>query len=293
MPELPEVESVRRSLEPHVVGRRVVAVDARRRGVITGDASPAGLLQGGRIERIDRLGKQLALVADDGRVVCVHLGMTGSLRYLAEANAPTEPHVHLAWRLAGGGTIGFRDPRRFGGVWTFPSLAELRRLRWDALGPDALAITPRQLHAALARKRTPLKAALLDQAVLAGLGNIYVDELLFACRLSPLRPACTLGADEVRRMVPAMRRLLQRAIRAGGSTLRDYVDGQGNAGGFQLRHQVYGRAGQPCRRCRTALLADTIAGRTTVHCPTCQHTPTARARRLSPKRDKRVPYSSP
>lgn len=271
MPELPEVENVRRSLESRLRDRRVLSVDLRRADVVTGDASPAALLAGDRLARLDRRGKQLAIVAGDGRCLCVHLGMTGQLRALP-ANDPRadEPHTHLRWRLEDGSLLTFRDPRRFGGVWTFSTCEELVDRRWRALGDDALAITPAKLAAALSRTRRPLKAALLDQAVVAGLGNIYVDELLHACRLHPLHPADELDAGQVRRLVGAMRRLLDRAIAAGGSTLRDYVDGDGQAGGFQNLHRVYGRGGQPCPRCRSILLASLVAGRTTVHCPACQ-----------------------
>lgn len=277
MPELPEVENVRRTLAGRLIGRTVAAVDVRRADVVEGEATPAApeaLLVGDAVERIERLGKQLAIVGGSGRVVCVHLGMTGSLvvRAMPQPAEAPPPHTHVVWRFAGGDELHFRDPRRFGGVWTFPSEAALRERRWHALGEDALVITPAALAAALSRKRQGIKATLLDQAVLAGMGNIYVDELLFACGIHPLRPAGSLGPVEVRTLVTRMRRLLNRAIEAGGSTLRDYVDGNGDAGGFQLRHKVYGRGGQPCRGrgCGCELASIAVAGRTTVYCAACQ-----------------------
>lgn len=273
MPELPEVENVRRTLEARLAGRRVVAVDLRRADVVTGDATPAALLAADRVARFARHGKQLALVGARGRVVCVHLGMSGQLRALPPDDPRVrEPHTHLLWRLDDGSAVTFRDPRRFGGVWTFATEAQLLGHRWAALGEDALAITAQTLARALSRRRQPLKAALLDQAVVAGLGNIYVDELLFGCGLHPLTPAGDLGAQQVRGLVRAMRRVLGQAVAAGGSTLRDYVDGNGEAGGFQLRHRVYGRGGQPCRRCRSDLATLVVAGRTTVCCDVCQPT---------------------
>lgn len=351
MPELPEVERVRLSLSP-IVGRTVEAVDVRRADVVTFDAADdeerdatnessynleiaAKLLLGRRIGSIERLGKQLAIVAATDAInnparngrsavvasdpptpcVCIHLGMTGSLILHRRASRTTTkrrvnghrgrrttsnevdhpansasvaelpPHTHIVWRLSGdiddagggtgdetggGGELHFRDPRRFGGVWPFASSDDLLTRRWRHLGTDALAIQPRRLHAALQRTRRAIKAALLDQHVIAGLGNIYVDETLFRCRLHPLTPADELTLPTVQRLVASMRRVLRAAIAAGGSSLRDYVDGNGAAGGFQHRHQVYGRAEQPCRRCRDPLAAALIAGRTTVFCPTCQ-----------------------
>ncbi|MEM8738470.1 MAG: bifunctional DNA-formamidopyrimidine glycosylase/DNA-(apurinic or apyrimidinic site) lyase [Planctomycetota bacterium] len=289
MPELPEVETVRRTLEARVVGRRVVNVWVERADVVRGDT--AGLLRGERVERVTRRGKQLAMIGDVGGCLCVHLGMSGSLR-LGKGDTGTEvpeprgragevpgripggipggDHVHVVWGLEGGDEVRFRDPRRFGGVWMFGSEAELHERRWDKLGPDGLSITPGQLHAGLSRTRRALKAALLDQHLVAGLGNIYADELLFAVRIHPLRRADSVSPDEARRLVRTARRLLDRAIKAGGSTLRDYTDAYGQAGGFQTRHRVYGRAHQPCPRCRIPLDTLVVAGRTTTACPTCQ-----------------------
>ena len=155
-------------------------------------------------------------------------------------------------------------------MWVFASEQELRERRWSRLGPDALSITAGQLHAGLSGTRRPLKAALLDQQLVAGLGNIYVDELLYACRLHPSHGAAAVSAEQVKALVRAMRRLLGRAIEAGGSTLRDYVDASGNAGGFQRRFKAYGRFGEPCRSCGRALDRLTVAGRTTTACATCQ-----------------------
>jgi len=160
--------------------------------------------------------------------------------------------------------------RRFGGVWTFPDRAALAAERWHRLGPDALAVRPAELNAGLGRTGRPIKAALLDQQVVAGLGNIYVDELLFAARLAPHARADGLDLPAVQRLVRQMRRLLRRAIDAGGSTFRDYVDAAGEAGRFQQSHRVYGRAGLGCRRCGRPLGSTLVAGRTTVWCPRCQ-----------------------
>ncbi len=276
MPELPEVEHVRLGLLESVVGRRVERVSLRRADVVRGPKRPSDLLSGCRVVRIDRLGKQLALIGEsktgeDGGCVCIHLGMSGSLRYYpTKRPADLDGHVHVIWRLAGSGCLVFRDPRRFGGMWTYDSPQTLIQERWSRLGEDALKITPTHLHAKLSKTRRSTKAALLDQAVIAGLGNIYVDELLFGCRINPLRPASDVGLEVCRQMVPQMRRLLNTAIRAGGSTLRNYVNAEGRNGRFQNRHKVYGRADEPCVRCEQPLVSEQVAGRTTVRCPVCQ-----------------------
>lgn len=276
MPELPEVENVRLGLLNTVVGQTVSRVRLRRPDVVRGNKRHANLLSSRSITRIDRLGKQLALVADRDETgceacVCIHLGMTGSLRYYPPQE-PLKPdrHTHVIWHMASGGRLAFRDPRRFGGLWTFASVEELVEQRWSHLGLDALTITPVPLHAKLLKTRRTIKAALLDQSVVAGLGNIYVDELLFACRVSPLRPACGVDQTQVRQMVGRMRRLLHNAVGSGGSSLRDYVDALGRSGNFQNCHKVYGRSGQPCMRCGRLLLSETISGRTTVYCCWCQ-----------------------
>jgi len=294
MPELPEVERVRMSLARRAPGRRAVSVGIWRKDVVRGEATPGALLAGDRVADVRRHGKQLALVGESGRCVCVHLGMTGSLCWgerdrategpsdqgQGQGRVPSVPgslgpsvpsdHVHITWAFDDGGSLRFRDPRRFGGVWTFPSVDALHRQRWGLLGDDALRVTPTRLHRRLQGTRRALKAALLDQHLVAGLGNIYVDELLFACGLSPGRRSDTVGVNEVRKLVRRMRTLLTRAVDAGGSSLRDYVDGDGVAGGFQGLHKVYGRGGAACRRCRAVLATAVVAGRTTVFCERCQ-----------------------
>lgn len=275
MPELPEVESVRRGLWP-ALGQRVRSVALRRPDVVEGERSAEALLRGCRITALRRHGKELMLCGgddDQGRCVCVHLGMTGSLRYLAAGERDAhdaDGHLHVEWTLDDGSRLRFRDPRRFGGVWTFANPPAARCARWDRLGPDALVVTGEALHQALRATSRALKAALLDQRVVAGLGNIYVDELLFLCGWSPSKVARTLKAAEVDELAARMRELLTRAIEAGGSTVRDYVDGRGQAGGYQDQHQVYGRGGRPCVRCGGLLRVTTVGGRTTVHCPACQ-----------------------
>lgn len=268
MPELPEVENVRRTLESAVRGARVSHVDLRRADFVEGDPALARtMLRGQRILEIRRHGKQLAILGES-TVIGVHLGLTGSVR-IHETAPPADPHLHVLWKLENGQYVAFRDPRRFGGLWVHDSVAALQT-RWSALGPDALKISEDELTKGFEKKRTALKSALLDQSILAGMGNIYVDELLFTLRIHPLILAGKLKPVHIRLLIQEMRTLLTRAIDAGGSTLRDYIDARGQTGGFQLSHQVYGRSSQPCLICGSTLKLLTLQGRSTVFCPDCQ-----------------------
>lgn len=268
MPELPEVQTVVTTLRPRLVGRRLVRAALHRADIVT----PAGVdlcghLAGRTVSSIDRRGKRIIFTLDDGCRFYVHLGMTGHLSVIA-ADTPAPPHTHLEVELEGlaNERLRFRDPRRFGGVWwlgpeTPPD---------EGMGPEPLTLPPRELYRRLAKTDRPVKAALLDQALVAGLGNIYVDESLFLARVHPLRRASALTPAEVGRLSRAIKLTLNKAIRHRGSTLRDYADPDGNAGGFQLLHRVYDRAGQPCRTCRSPIDRVVLGGRSTHFCPKCQ-----------------------
>lgn len=286
MPELPEVECVRRSLLRHVQGRTVSAVALFRRDVARSVNArgedrrlpPRGaefqLLEGVRIVDVRRHGKQLALISEPPRAAAlvVHLGMSGQLFCLGPgAPIPDPSHIHVRWQLDTGARLFFRDPRRFGGVWAVPGPSLLEK-RWADLGPDALTITADELAARLGRTRRAIKSALLDQRLLAGVGNIYVDESLFAARILPSAISSSLRAPHVERLASAIRAVLTRAIDSGGSSLSDgmYLDADGRQGTYQLSHSVYGRGGQPCPECRTSLSTGLLAGRTTVWCRRCQ-----------------------
>lgn len=272
MPELPEVECIRQAIEPHLLGQRVQATTLFRPDICTRStprvAYPKALLVGGVITGTLRHGKQFALVADDGRTLCIHLGMSGQVLLNPSA---TLSHVHALW------TIGhpplrlvFRDPRRFGGLWTYQSPDDLRRDRWSALGPDALTINTEALRDALATTSRPIKAALLDQALIAGVGNIYADEALFRARVSPLHPGHSLAPDHVAALAESIRGVLAAAITARGSTLRDYRNADGSRGQAATLHHVYARRGLPCTRCGKPLIGALVAQRSTVWCPGCQ-----------------------
>lgn len=287
MPELPEVETLRRALQSRLRGHRIVQVHVRRQDIVRGPATRSALLEGRRIDGFVRHGKQLAMLATGGppSCVCFHLGMSGTLilHLPSTAGPPPLPHTHTIWYLDDGRAVHFRDPRRFGGIWTFPDLQDLQRSRWDALGPDALAINSGDLHGRLQKTKRALKSALLDQQCIAGLGNIYIDELLFRCRLHPLVAAEKLQRQHCTEMVQTMRKLLRSAVRAGGSTLRDHRDASGRRGQFQEGHLVYGRAGEACMACGLALRTMQVAARTTVYCNRCQ----SLRRRLRPSAEHR------
>lgn len=281
MPELPEVETVRRTLEPHVLGQAIRSVAVRRAGVVRGTSSAERETALGRTDTIAgtaRRGKQLALLLGSGRVVLVHLGMSGQLFVIRPgARAPRADHIHVRWRLESGAVIAFRDPRRFGGVWALPT-ADALESRWASLGPDALGITAADLRTRLRASSRAIKACLLDQSVLAGVGNIYADEALFLARIHPLVPAAHLEPTEVTRIARTTRRVLAEGIKARGSTLRDFLDAELRPGSRQSSFRVYGRAGLPCPGCSTPLLAISVAQRTTTFCPTCQPPPKLRRR---------------
>jgi formamidopyrimidine-DNA glycosylase len=216
-------------------------------------------------------------------VLCIHLGMSGQLRFVPHGQTLDQAdHVHAVWNVQckkSSGTLIFRDPRRFGGIWAFDSIDALREHRWNALGPDALTITGELLHAQLSGRHRPIKSALLDQAVLAGVGNIYADEALFAAGIHPATKAHRIDAQRADTLAASIVEILSSAIASGGSTIRSYVDSTGQGGSFAQFHRVYGRAGQPCLQCEAVLAQSTIAQRTTVHCPKCQSLrPTPRSR---------------
>lgn len=282
MPELPEVESLRRSLEPFILGRRVLHATPPRKPLHirpthhpTHRLTAADLLEGLTITATARRGKQLALLSREGPALIVHLGMSGQLLHLpARAPLPsprTQPgkHLHARWRLDDGSLLLFRDPRRFGGLVPFPSFTLLHE-HWDTtLGPDALTLSRADLLPRLASDRA-LKALLLDQSALAGVGNIYADEALHRARLHPAVPARTITPDQAEALARHVRELLTQAIALRGSTLRDYRSAQGLPGDATRLHLVYGRAGQPCLTCHTPIASATLAQRTTAWCPSCQ-----------------------
>jgi formamidopyrimidine-DNA glycosylase len=266
MPELPEVQTVVNSLAPRIVGATIRAVDLRRRDIVTPEGIDLrGKLIGRRIDRIDRRGKRIVFSLDDGNRFYIHLGMSGRLM-LESPDAEILKHTHLLIDFQSLDVqMRFRDPRRFGGVWWLGS-----ETADEAMGTEPLDVTAEQLAAKLKRTSRAIKSALLDQKLLAGLGNIYVDEALHAAGIRPTRHADRLNRDEVRRLTTAIKTVLRRALRHRGSTLRDYVDADGTEGNFQKLHRVYDRTGKPCLTCGTPIKRIVLGGRSTHFCPKCQ-----------------------
>lgn len=278
MPELPEVETVRRGLEEVLVGRRVrsLVVTGRRSVRRQPAAELAERVTGRRIERADRRGKWLAPPLDDGQVLVVHLRMSGQLLHVAEpSSVPRLSHTHVVATLDDGAELRFVDPRTFG-EWFVT--AEVRDdglpADFDRLGPDPFVETigAHALGRRLAGRRSALKVALTDQRVLAGIGNLYADEICHSARLRPDRPCEALSPEEVGRLSRAVGRVLRAAVKARGSSLRDarYRDLMGELGAYQLAHRVYDRAGEPCGRCGTTVEKMRIGARVAYFCPGCQ-----------------------
>lgn len=250
MPELPEVETVARGLAAVWPGRRFVRVTARRPDLRK--PLPAGFadrLTGRRVDSVGRRAKYLLVALDDGTTLLGHLGMSGAMVISKGRNEPPGPHDHVEFVTDDGVMVTYRDPRRFGllDLTTDPAAHPLlAHLGPEPLGPD---FHEDALAAAIDGKGCAIKAALLDQAVVAGLGNIYVSESLFLSGIAPTRAAGSLSAAEIARLVPAIRAVLERAIAAGGSSLKDHVRPDGELGYFQHSFTVYDREGQPCPGC--------------------------------------------
>ncbi len=252
MPELPEVETVCRGLRPKLEGRRLTRVLQRRPDLrFPLPEAFAERLEGRRVTRIDRRAKYILMHLDSGEILLCHLGMSGRMLLMNCETRPLDRHDHVVFFTEDGGEIRFNDARRFG-VMDLIAPADLARHRLlKDLGPEPLsnAFNGPELAARLEGRRSPIKAALLDQKVVAGLGNIYVSEALFFAGISPRRQAYTVQAGRAERLAAAVRQVLEAAIAAGGSSLRDYVQADGELGYFQHHWAVYDRAGEPCPGC--------------------------------------------
>lgn len=269
MPELPEVETTRAGLAPHVLGRTIRGV-VLRRADLRWPISPeiSDVLPGQRIEAIRRRAKYLLIDTDAGSAL-LHLGMSGSLRVLAP-DVPVRAHDHVDIALDSGRVLRFNDPRRFGCLlWQAPGTThELLR----ALGPEPLDddFDGEYLFRASRGRRAPVKSVLMDQRIVVGVGNIYAAEALFAAGISPLREAGRISRERYVRLAAEIKRILAYAIGRGGTTLRDFISPDGAPGYFEQELSAYGRGGQPCPACGTALRQALVGQRATVWCPRCQ-----------------------
>jgi formamidopyrimidine-DNA glycosylase len=267
MPELPEVETIRAELAPRLAGRSLVRVEILDPRL----TRPVDLfevteeLEGDTVVAVERRGKYLVLRLESGLALLVHLRMTGGFGF-----EPTT-HERAVVELDDGTRLVYRDVRRFG-TWLVLEDAELDPYLTSKNGPEPIGprFTTAWLAGQLARRRAAVKAVLLDQRVVAGLGNIYADEALWRARVNPLRPASSLAPEEVARVQRAIRAALRTGIARQGSTLRDYARPDGSAGSMQTEFRVYGRDGEPCPRCRTPIAKTRVGGRGTWYCPRCQ-----------------------
>jgi len=275
VPELPEVETVRRSIAPVLEGARLDEVEIRDpRLVRPFDPSiVAGALVGERVGEVGRRGKYLIVGFESKRSLLIHLRMTGSLRHAQHGALVDDPYTRAVLRLDNGSDVAYRDVRRFG-TWELFEQDELAPYLTARLGPEPLGpFSAARLGRRLDGRRAPLKSALLDQRTVAGLGNIYVDEALWQSRLHPLRVAGSLDAGELGRLYRAVRNVLRKGIERQGSTLRDYALPDGAYGTMQEEFRAYGRGGEPCERCGRPLTRIVVGGRTTTFCPHCQVLP--------------------
>jgi formamidopyrimidine-DNA glycosylase len=278
MPELPEVETVVRGLQKILPGRCIVEVRLGKTDFIEDPAALEKRLPGSRILSVRRYGKFLVLelessVETSGKpALLIHLGMTGQLT-TCSADTSIAPHTHAFFALDDGRELRYRDPRRFGSMQMI-SQGDGNPL--GSLGLDPLEATEPEFVEQLEGRRARIKALLLDQTVLRGMGNIYTDESLWRARINPMRLASSLKKPDLRRLYEAVQAILKEAIRLRGSSISDYVDCAGQRGEYQLRHRVYQREGKRCVRCKTTIRRVIVAGRSSYFCPRCQPAPRAR-----------------
>lgn len=277
MPELPEVEVIRRDLEREVFGRKIGEVEVFRMRTIRRHPNKARFktaLVGRKITSVSRRGKYLVLRLDNSKVLVIHLGMAGRLLREKSKKSPTLPHTQVVLTFTQGGRLRFVDPRQFGEMFVtaldaLDDIPELAHLGFDPI-EDTLSWI--DFGRRLAVRKAKLKSVLMDQKFIAGIGNIYSDEILFEAGLRYDRPSDTLSSQEVRRLSRAVQEVLQEAIKQRGTTAEDeqYVDIYGEPGSFQTVTQVYQRTGEPCQRCRTPIERAKFEGRHTWYCPQCQ-----------------------
>lgn len=289
MPELPEVEVTRRRISPFLLNKRIVELKTTAPSYffITPPADLRQRLPGLCFTALERRGKYLLATLSDDSHLLLHLGMTGQLfaagatnpRLLRKTGASAltpgsevgfrpDAHTHIEFHMDSAPVVFFRDTRKFGKVeWLAPGQTSARL---NKLGPDALNADPELVHRSLQKRSTPIKTALLDQAVLSGAGNIYADECLFLAGVRPQRAANRLSLPQTRRLLEQLKRVLERSIETGGSSISDYVTPDGEDGGYQDERRVYARTGEPCLVCGTAIVRLVVGQRSTHYCPRCQ-----------------------
>jgi len=277
MPELPEVETIAAGVHARVHGQRIASVwtSGKPQTFKSPEAEIAAALTGARIESVRRVGKTIVMTVQRNKTsteLLIHLGMTGRL-LVSAPEIPLAPHTHAVLTLADTREIRFVDPRRFGRLSLHapqPATDNQQPATFSGPGSEPFTISVEDFIALFRRRRTPIKAALLNQSLLHGIGNIYADESLFRASIRPTRQAERLTRAELALLRTSLVKVLRHAIRLGGSSVSDYVDADGVRGFFQLRHRVYQRTGQPCLVCATPIRRIQLAGRSTHFCPHCQ-----------------------
>jgi formamidopyrimidine-DNA glycosylase len=271
MPELPEVETIARTLAPAVRGRVIAGVELIFRPLLRrGGRKVLAGLEGRRVLGVRRRGKMLLIACESARTLVFHLKMTGQFLF-AGATEPCDKHTRLVIRFEDGANeLRFRDVRKFGFLLCVEGDPMAACAELACLGPEPLEVGLEEFAAFIARKKGRIKSLLLDQTVIAGIGNIYADEMLFDARIHPETPASSLAKKAVERLYVSMKKVLTLAIAEKGSTLQDYRDAEGKAGNFQFFHKVYDRKGEPCVVCAAPVRMTRIGGRSSHFCPKCQ-----------------------
>ena len=274
MPELPEVETTKRGLTPSLLGREMVAVEVRRRDLrwpIPDEFEE--IVTGARVSVMQRIGKYLVFELDNGWSILAHLGMSGTFRIEPLMPEILRKHDHLCIELESGEVMIFHDPRRFGFILLSESGRVAEHPRLAEMGPDPFdkeCFHAQYFAQKLKARKAPIKPVLLDQKLVAGIGNIYASEALFEAGIAPHRPANSLKTKEIAALIEAIRKVLADAIASGGSTLRDFAGSGGESGYFQHQFKVYDRSEQPCVECKEPLMVEVMAGRSSFYCQNCQ-----------------------
>ena len=268
MPELPEVETVRRTLELALINEEIIEVKDYYSKIITNDVLEfKKQIQNQKINRIDRMGKYLIFILDQD-VMIIHLRMEG--KFFIKTSEPILKHEHIVFKLKSGRELRYHDVRKFGTITLLPKDSYLETYPLNQLAPEPKDIIFNKFYETLQRKRIEIKAALLDQHIISGLGNIYVDETLFLARIHPTRLANTISSDETKTIIESAIQVLDKATKLGGTTIRSYTSSLGVHGRFQNELNVHMRKDLPCPICQTKIIKMKVKGRGTYVCPSCQ-----------------------
>jgi formamidopyrimidine-DNA glycosylase len=271
MPELPEVETTRRGIEPHVTGVRISEIIIKRYDLRLPVSETIPAMEGRTISGVSRRSKYLLLAVDDGSALLIHLGMSGSLRVIDPGDA-WKKHDHVGISLGNGKQLRFHDPRRFGLVLRLTEIDPMSHALLKSLGPEPLesSFTVEYLKTACAKRSAAIKLVIMDAKVVVGVGNIYASEALFRAGILPKTPSNKISKARLEKLVASIREVLSAAILEGGTTLRDFLNSDGQPGYFKQRLFVYERKGEPCRVCGTAIRHAVLGQRSTYWCPVCQ-----------------------